>query len=279
HADAPIGFNRGLSTVTASTPGATLTVNVTLLGVGTVAGDAFDSNGTTRLTSGLVSFTNVETGVAIVLNAPVQSNGRYEIKDAPAGAFSVKLTVPGRIGAGSASGTLASGQTLEQPVKLEDAGTITGRVKLPDGTPVYSADVTLRLVHAGSTITLFTHSNSLGVYTYENVPLGTSSISISDPATGGIASASGIALTSNGQTVTVSDLVLDSTPISISAVSPTNGATNISTTTTVTVTFSEPALASTVTSQNLYLLKGTTAVSSTVALSSDGLTATLTPSA
>src|SRR5262249_15496206 len=71
-ADAPIGFNRGIATVTAATAGETLTVNVTLLGVGTVTGDAFDSNGTTKLTSGTVSFTNAEIGTPVVLNAQVQ---------------------------------------------------------------------------------------------------------------------------------------------------------------------------------------------------------------
>ena len=279
-AEAPTGFDRGLADpVTAATAGETLNINVTMAGVGTITGDAFDSNGTTKLTSGTVTFTNTDLGSPIVINGSVQPNGRYEIKDAPAGEFSLKLTVAGRVGAGSASGTLAFGQTVEQAIKLEDAGTITGRVKLVDGTPVFSADVTLTVVRTGSTLKLFTHTNGQGFYTYQNVPLGTASVSVFDPNTSGVGAASGIALTTNGQTVTVPDIVLDNAPIRVDSVTPADGATNVAKSTTVTIVFSEPALASTVTGSNVRLLRGTSVVSSTLSLSADGRTATLTPSA
>jgi hypothetical protein len=69
----------------------------------------------------------------------------------------------------------------------------------------------------------------------------------------------------------------DTTPPGVAAVSPANGATDVSDGTTVTVTFSERVDATTVTTSSFRLQTGATGVAGTV--STSGATATFTPSA
>ena len=99
-----------------------------------------------------------------------------------------------------------------------------------------------------------------------------------DEVSGGIARATNVALASNGQTVDIGVLILDSTRISIVSVNPADGATSRPTNgTVITVTFSEPAESSTVNSSTVQLQLGNSAVGTTLSLSSDGRVATLTP--
>jgi len=72
----------------------------------------------------------------------------------------------------------------------------------------------------------------------------------------------------------------DTTPPSVTAVTPAGGATNVGTTTTVTATFSEAMNAATVTTATLKLVgPGTTAVPAVVAYNAATRVATLTPNA
>jgi hypothetical protein len=275
----PTGYNRGEATpVIVTQAGATQTINVTLAGTGIVSGTAQDNTGA-ALTSGTVTFANDAFGSPVIVAAQVQANGHYEIKDVPAGAFSLRLTVPGRPEVGVASGVITANQTLSLNIKLEDAGIVTGVVKLPDGlTNAISADVKLSLLRSGSSIIFFTHTNAQGVFTFANVPLGTVNLSVSEISSGGIVFASGLQLATNGQTLNVGTLVLDNAPISVVSVIPVNNAVNVPRNSTVAVTFSEAALASSVDSSSIKLLQGATQVGASVSLSSDGKTATLTPS-
>jgi hypothetical protein len=214
-AEAPTGLDRGESPpVIATQAGSIQVINVTLAGTGNIAGLALDNNGA-PLSSGTVTYTNVEFGSEIVLVGHVQSDGTYQINGAPTGKFSVRLTVAGRAGAGVASNTITANQTIELPVRMEDAGTVKGIVKKSDGiTPSASTDVRLTLVQSAKVINLLGHTNSHGIFIFENVPLGTVSINISDPQTEDTASASGLSLNENGQILDAGTLVLnnDRTP-------------------------------------------------------------------
>jgi hypothetical protein len=129
-AEAPVGYDRGeAAPVSGTQAGGTITANVTLAGVGTVSGPALDNNGS-PVSAGTVTFTNNAWSQPIVLYAAVQPNGTYEIAGAPAGHFSLRLTVPGRVGVGSASGDVVAGQTTNVPLQLEDAGSVTGRIAI-----------------------------------------------------------------------------------------------------------------------------------------------------
>jgi hypothetical protein len=278
-AEAPVGYDRGDATpVSGKQAGATITVNVTLAGVGSIAGQALDNNGA-PLSAGTVTFTNDAWSPPIVLYASVQPDGSYEIPGAPAGHFSLRLTVPGRVGVGSASGDVLAGQTLNVPLQLEDAGTVTGRANAFDGTtPVQGASVSVTLFRPAGSLTFYTHTNAQGLWTLNNVPLGTLDILVSDEVSGGVARARSIALATNGQTVNVGTMVLDNTPISVVSVQPANGAQSLPTNgTVITVTFSEPAEPSTVNSGTVQLQQGFAGIGTTLSLSGDGRVATLTP--
>ncbi len=278
-AEAPVGYDRGeAAPVTGTQPGGTVTANVTLDGVGTISGEALDNVGA-PLSAGTVTFTNNAWGTPVILFASVQPNGHYEIPGAPAGHFSLRLTVPGRVGVGSAAGDVVAGQTTNVPLQLEDAGTVIGIVKTADGlTPVQGASVAVILRRTGSSLSFYTHTNAQGLWTLTNVPLGTLDISVLDEVSGGIARATNVALATNGQTVDIGALLLDSTRITVVSVNPANTASGVPTNgTVITVTFSEPAESSSVNSGTVQLLLGSSGISSTVALASDGLTATLTP--
>lgn len=279
-AEAPAGYDRGeAAPVTGTQPGGTITANVTMNGVGVVSGTALDSNGT-PLSSGTVVFTNSVWSPAVVINASVQPNGSYELTGVPTGNFSLRLTVPGRVAVGSASGNALAAQTTNINLQLEDAGTVTGKVTAADGsTPVQGASVSVTLIRPSGTVSFFTHTGAQGIWTLNNVPLGTLNIKVTDEVSGGIARANNVVLATNGQVVDVGTMVLDSTPISVVSVEPANGAVAVPTNgTVVTITFSEPAEASTVNSGTVQLQLNNSSIGVTRSLSSDGLVVTLTPS-
>lgn len=275
-AEAAAGYDRGeAAVVTADTPGATHTVNIELSGVGSVEGTARSSTGS-PLSSGTVSLVNDAWAVpgivgSITISVPVQPDGGFRIDGAPAGAMSLRLTVAGDPRAGAASGTVAPLQTLSLDVQLESAGTVTGTVTAPGtSAPASGSDVTVTLTRAGKpTINFYTHSNSQGVFTVANVPLGSVSVRVSDPPSGGTAVASG-QLSTNGQTLDVGTLALDNDTIRVVSIDPASGATGVPRSKSIVVTLSEPALPSSVTSATLSTGYGTP-----VTLSPDGLTATI----
>ncbi|HJQ33117.1 MAG TPA: LamG-like jellyroll fold domain-containing protein [Pyrinomonadaceae bacterium] len=279
-AEAPAGNDRGESApVTGTQAGGTVNADVTFAGTGDVSGAALDSNGS-PLTLGEVVFTNSAWGAPVRLTTPVRSDGRYEFKGVPAGAFTLKLSVAGRVGVGTGGATALAGQNVDVPLRLEDAGKVTGRVvSEASGAPVAGVDVTLTLWRTCcGGIVFYTHSDSQGVWALDNLPLGAVTISISDPATGGIAQASNLSLTTNGQVLDVGEMRLDATPIRVVSVSPADGAADVSpTSAAVTVNFSEPALGATVNTGTVRLLQGASQVPATLSLSDDKRTATLTP--
>jgi uncharacterized GH25 family protein len=281
-AEAPTGFDRGIAIpVTASQPGSTVTANVTLNGVGNVTGSALDSNGS-ALFSGNVTLTNDSLQPPINMTVPVDASGHYSITGAPAGPSRLTLVVAGRVEVGTANIILPAGQTIDVPLRLADAGTVTGKVLSVDGlTPATGADVTLSVTTLNNqTIQLYTHTNNQGLFTVANVPLGAVKVSIFDAITGGVAFLNGgntAQLTTNGQTVDIGTLTLDNAPITIASVTPANNATGVSDASVVTVRFSEAASPATINNGTIQLLQGQTFVPSTVTLSADGKTATLTP--
>ncbi|HTG86769.1 MAG TPA: Ig-like domain-containing protein, partial [Pyrinomonadaceae bacterium] len=278
-AEAPVGYDRGeAAPVTGTQVGGTITANVTMNGVGVVSGTALDSNGT-LLTSGTVIFTNSAWSPAVVLNASVQPNGQYEFTGVPAGNFSLRLTVPGRVAVGSASGVALANETTNVALQLEDAGSVTGRVLAADGsTPVQGASVSVTLNRPSGQVSFFAHTAAQGIWILNNVPLGTLDIKVTDEVSGGIARAKNVVLATNGQTVDVGTMLLDSTPISIASVEPANAAVTVPTHgTVVTITFSEPAETSTVHGGTVQLQLNNSAIGTTLALSSDGRVVTLTP--
>jgi hypothetical protein len=240
-AEAPSGFDRGQTELlTVSQPGSTVTANITMNGLGTITGEAKDSDGG-LLNRGSITFTNSDWGSPVTLAATVQANGQYTILNAPSGNFALKLTLADRIGVAAAAGSLAAGQTANVPLQLESAGRIFGNLRQSDAaTPAVGADITLTLSRAaGGNYTFFSHSDSQGNWTFDNLPLGTISIFFSDPTSGGVARLEGQTLASNGQIIDSGNIVLDNTPIAVESVVPVNNAANVARNSAVQVTFTE----------------------------------------
>ena len=145
---------------------------------------------------------------------PAWGNGTFEMTGVPTGTFSLRLTVPGRVAVGSASGEALAGQTTNVNLQLENAGTVTGRVTATDGTtPVQGASISVTLFRPSGQVSFFTHTAAEGIWTLNNVPLGTLDIKVTDEVSGGIARAKNVVLATNGQVVDVGTMLLDSTPI------------------------------------------------------------------
>ena len=211
-AESPAGYDRGESEpVTGSQPGGTVTANVTFAGTGSVRGLATDNNGS-PLTFGSVVFANTAWGERVEIMTAVRPDGTYEINNAPVGDFTLRLTVPDRVGVGTGASAILAGQTVEVPLRIEDAGRVTGRVTHEDGTPAHGADVTLSLWRANGRLVFYSHSDAQGAFTFENVPLGAVTLHVYDPATVGGARRYNVPLVSNAQTLDLGTLRLHRTP-------------------------------------------------------------------
>lgn len=277
--ESPFGYDRGKSApIVSNQPGATLTADVTMAGVGSISGMALGSNGS-PLSTGKVTFTNVAWGENITIDVPVQLDGTYSLTGIPAGEFNLKLTVPDIIGVGTAAGNLAGGQTINQNLQLDAAGKISGRVLSVDGsTPAVGADVTLKLTKPNYfSYTFIAHTDSNGNWAVENLPLGTASVNIFDTSSGGRASVSGLILNANGQQLDTGDVVLQRAPLSVASVIPSDYSSNVSVDSVVQIAFSEPIDADTVGSNSVKLMLGDAPVNVARAVSSDGSVVILTP--
>ncbi|HEX7314765.1 MAG TPA: LamG-like jellyroll fold domain-containing protein [Pyrinomonadaceae bacterium] len=278
-AEAPSGFDRGeAAPVTATQPGSTVNADVTFNGTGTITGEALDNNGA-RLDAGGVRFVNDAWEQPVLLRAQVGPDGRFRIEGAPAGRFSLQLVARNRAGGGA--GELAGAQTLDLAVRLEDAGSLTARVRTEDGSAaIAGAEAALTLLRAdGKSLRLLANTDAQGLLVFDYVPLGTASLVINDSQTGGVAVADGLAFAANGQTLDIGELRLDTTPIRVESVTPADGSNGVTNSApVVTLNFSEPALARTVNANSIRLTRGDANVPAALSLAGDGRSATLVPS-
>lgn len=254
-------------------PGSTVTIDVQLAGVGSVGGAATDHQGT-PLNAGTVTFVNEEWGTdnRFTISAPVQSNGSYLIENAPAGSFTLLLTVPDNSRRGSATGNITANQTLNLPIRLEDSGTVIGRVLKEQSVAVSGADITLtiRRQSDGVTVRRFTHTNSEGLFTLENIPVGLLTLDVNDSSTDSSARVTGRSLNTNGETLNYGDIVLDTLPPTVESITPSNGATNVNPTTFVTVRFSEPVSSATANDATIKITGGLQTLTPRAFYSADG---------
>ncbi len=248
--------------------GTTTTVRVTLNGIGGISGVALDSNG--NPTAGSVAL--IGTGnFPYYLLLTAAADGTFSVPQVLAGPFTAKLSadIGGFTLYGTATGSVIPGQTAKFTVQVQSSGTITGLVLRPDGvTPAVGAAVSIRLPGTGS-ITLQAQND--GTFTAVGVPLGAFTVFINDPSTNGIAAIEGQLLTSNGQTVSLGTITLDGNALSLVSSNPADGTTGVAVNQALVLTFSE-ALAGT---GGITVLNGTTALTMTSSLSSDGKTVTL----
>jgi hypothetical protein len=250
--------------------GGTTTVKVQLNGTGAVTGIALDSSG--NPTAGTINLVGTGT-FPYYLTLTAAADGTFSVPQVLAGPYTAKLSanIGGFTLYGTTTGNILPAQTTQITVQVQSSGTITGSVLRPDGvTPAVGANVTIQLLSApGGSITLQVQND--GTFTAVGVPLGSFSLSINDPSTNGIAAIEGQSLSVNAQVLNLGTITLDGNALSVVSSNPANGATNISVTQPLMVTFSE-ALAS---PYGIFVMNGSSTVSASSSLSSDGKTVTL----
>lgn len=278
---APSGYDRGEVVLAEEPePGSTVTTNVQLSGIGAVGGDVLDHLGNS-LSAGTVTLVNSEWGSndQITLTAPVQVDGRYLITGAPAGNFTLTLTIPNSNRSGTAEGMIEAEQTIELPVSLQDAGTVTGTVRNEAGTPVASADVTLYVKRPTSyyyDVVRFTHTDAQGVFTLANVPLGLLQLEVFDPSSNNRSTVTGRSLQTNNETFDYGVITMDTQPPTVESITPADGATGLSAyNTVIKVRFSEPVRENTAHEGTIKILGGTAVLTPRAFISADKREVTL----
>jgi hypothetical protein len=253
-------------------PASTLQTNVVvrLSGVGAVRGRVFKSDGvsgadfaTLRLQFLSDPFRNTTRGPFTT-----DANGDFTINNVALGAY--RLTAEHVALAGTTNGTIAhAGQTNVVNVRLGASGVVIGRLVRADGsTPVPTNDV---LILFGSQSSLagnaVARTGTNGHFGFTNVPLGAVRVEATALRFFGLAKASGT-LANNGDVLDLGEVVLDEDFPQIVQVIPENGASGVSTLTSVDVLYSEPMLASSVNANTnaIYLKTGTNILSSIIAL-------------
>ena len=241
---------------------------LTLNGVGSIDGHATDASN--NPIGGRVTVTGTGTfhwSYTLLLG----TSGAFTLPQVLAGPFTASLTstVGGFTLYGSEMGTVVPGEVFPLKVSLQPTGTVTGRVLRADGqTPAYGAAVSLRLDSNGVTVSVQAQAD--GRFTLTGVPLGTSTLRITDPVSAALGVVPGISLASDGEEKDLGDIVLNDQPLVLDAADPLDGATQVPVDKLLVLTFSNPLQ-----SGSGLSIPG---IGFSTALSVDGQTLTVTPS-
>jgi uncharacterized repeat protein (TIGR01451 family) len=197
----PATGDRGRVGATLSAQDEVRVANITLNGQGTVSVTVRDgasnlvANAQVYVTSG-TQFGGTKSGVT-------SSNGVATISGVFAGTFSVSATDPATGLSGGTSGGVAVGATVSVSVQLQAFGSIAGFVYQPDGSNG-APGITVRI--SGQVGRTTTTAND-GSYQFNVVPTSTYTVDALDSGGNLRASASGVAVSSQGQ-IARRDLVL-----------------------------------------------------------------------
>lgn len=247
----------------------TVTVPIRLIGVGTIVGHARDASGAP--VGGTVTITG-SGAASYSTTLSIGPDGSFTAAQVLAGPFSaqVRNTIGGITLYGTAAGVVEPGGVTTIVVSLQPTGDVRGRVTRSDGaTPAIGAAVTLT---SGSSVVSTTQVFSDGGFSLTGLPLGTYAIAVYDPVTDGYARALGLALAQNGDVADTGVLVLDDTTLAVQVISPADGATGVSRTEPIVITYTDSVTGT----SGVNIKKGTAMLGASWSLSADGRTLTLT---
>ncbi len=281
-ADEIAGPHSGSAQGTINQQGEVLTLDITMMPVGTATVRVVEADGLTPVTgaditmtsSGFYGFTRYlgNTGASNEITFTEVGEGRL-----------LAYATQGQL-KGSVVGTLTlDGETVVLTVVLEPADSVTGGVLLSDGaTPAAGATVVLHAI-AGRTFT--TLADSSGLFRFPAVPIGPFTVELQENLGPGFREVTGSLDLQPDGTVTggqVGTLILDDFDPQVVSISPANGTTGVATTTSAVIEFSEPI-------QNcashghpescvqIRLINGASIPGGSYLWSADGKTLTLTP--
>jgi len=193
------GIDTGSAPVTIPA-GTSASITVLLNGTGSVSGTAYNSSGAP------VAGTIVLNGAGSVYysyTTTAAADGTFSFATVPAGPFTAMLTanVDGFTLYGMTSGTVQPYDTTAITISTAPSGSVSGQVFHSDGvTPDAGAQVALTGSSQSGTSTVVADAN--GNYSFTGVPIGSFTLSVTDPVTGDRGTATN-SITSNGQTLTV----------------------------------------------------------------------------
>ncbi|ADW69524.1 carboxypeptidase regulatory-like domain-containing protein [Granulicella tundricola] len=177
------------------TSGQTSTLNITLIGLGTVNVTVQDAGGTAKA-GALVQVQNVSAQFPATQNGVSASDGTVAFTQQLAGSQTVTASDPTTGLAGTANATLAAAGTVAVVVKLQASGTVQGTVYKHDAvTPLPGATVVL---DGQRSVT----ADVNGFYTLTVVPSGTHQVYVADSINNTLAINNGVVITTQGQVVT-----------------------------------------------------------------------------
>ncbi|MGA2534763.1 MAG: Ig-like domain-containing protein [Terracidiphilus sp.] len=192
----PATGDQGAASGTISSQDQIVTVNVTLNGLGQVVVTVIDGGG--NLIAGAQVALTSTTQFGGIQNGVTQSNGTFTFAHVLAGTFSVAASNPSTQLSGKNTGSVSVNSSAAVTVQLQPAGSIQGTVYAPDGvTPVAGIQVNLQ-----GEVNPTTVSAADGTYQFSTIPTGNYSVQAFDSYGNLRASATDIALTTQGQIVT-----------------------------------------------------------------------------
>jgi len=271
------GQDFGTASGTIEFHGQEAVVNIIFQGLGTVTGRVLDGYGNPVSDYSVILRSVYDTSTNT--SGHTGNTGEFRFDDICMGVFSIEAKDPlnpinGLKGTGNGELTF-DGQVVTVDLTLESAGSVTGRVLMPDGTtPAENAYITLK----GSNFTKYGIADSSGNFQFDAVKLGSFSLEIQGAGNSGKARV-GDQIQSHGETFDCKDIVLDDVAPEVVDVSPANGSSLVPLNTAVTVYFSEAMSESHITTSTIKLTSNWGTTSGSLVLSPDAKSAVLTPSA
>ena len=159
--------DRGRTTNQINANNETRTVNVVLNGVGSAVVTVRDAGGNPVSDANVIVNSGSQYGGTYT--GATDANGTAAFNNVLAGSISVSATSSATGLSGYANGTVAQGGTVNINITLQQTGTITGTIYMPDGiTPAAGMDVRL---YRGYGFVKSVISSSDGVYRFDYVPV------------------------------------------------------------------------------------------------------------
>ncbi|MDB6036537.1 MAG: hypothetical protein JWM99_378, partial [Verrucomicrobiales bacterium] len=241
-----------------------------LLGVGSISGKIFLSDGTTAASGAeivLKSQSSLFDGLEETTFA--SSTGQFAFGNVAIGSYtlSAKSVALGTSAGGNIS---TNGEIDVVTLVLGSSGFVTGRLVRAAGTNAATGiDVVLTFAtQSGLPGIASTRSDVDGQFSFANIPVGNFNFEAIAPLVGGIARF-GSSITANGQVLALGDVILDEDDPRVIAVTPPNSASGVPIATSVTLTFNESLDTNSLTTNGIFLRNDTNLVSARLALLAD----------
>lgn len=249
----------------------TATVTLKLIGVASVRVQATDSVG--HHVAGKIYISSAPSApFPYERSVDTDADGLAVVKDLLAGDVTVRLySNASATPWGTATATIAPGVETPITVKLQPSARVIGRVLRPDGTtPAVGTDIDI-YPEAYGRITVTADQD--GRFEAIGVPLGRYSVNLHDKLSNGYAFVPMRTFDIDGGTDDLQNIVLDDSAVTVASIDPAPGATNVSVTKTVVLTFSDR-----IDNVNgIYAVQNGAAVYAVVRLQDDRQTVTITP--